>query len=536
MWFVGCIGAIITYQIGVRVTDEPVRHVFADVFELGVDLLVTSTCYYAARRGATRRARRAWTALTLASAVWTAGTIVQVYLEVVRNVALPFPSSVDYFGWAGAACFALGIVLYNARDSSRALGVKQVADLALVSSAIVAVAVEALYGPAVEAKFSTWYVAAALFTPVINAIALVYGLITWQYLDAVGKRVLAPILVGSSILVVVDVLYASEELGGRSGTWVSNLGLVVAFLIATGARLEIWGAGQGPAEPRPVRSEPVIPAVAILVWVVAIVGRDRSGSLVGVEAVTGVVLAIALGLRIWATQRLEIELESRLAHVQRLEAVGTLAGGVAHDFNNVLGAATAGLKLVRRKRARGDDFDADLVEIEGVLSRAADLTAQLLDLSRKRAAQRVKLDPVAAIERVRGLLERVLPGNVRIATDLPSSLPNIEVDPSGLEAALLNLGLNARDALRQQGGTITFGARLGESVILEVRDDGPGIPANVVDRVFEPFFTTKAPGEGTGLGLAMVEAFVVANGGVVVLDNVVGRGATFRIGFPRSAA
>jgi PAS domain S-box-containing protein len=234
---------------------------------------------------------------------------------------------------------------------------------------------------------------------------------------------------------------------------------------------------------------------------------------------------------------------ARMIEAQRLEAVGQLAGGVAHDFNNSLTAIAGFASLI----ASGDSPDPreDAGTIVGAAERAATLTRQLLAFSRRVPLQPQLIDMRDFLAKVEPLV-RSLVGEtiqVRIETDRQPAL--VEVDPPSLEQAILNLTANARDAM-PQGGDLTLAVRsypacLGDGgseatrhVAMCVSDTGSGIRAGDIDRVFEPFFTTKPPGKGTGLGLAMVHGFTAQSGGHVVVSSPPGQGATFELHFPRA--
>jgi PAS domain S-box-containing protein len=238
-------------------------------------------------------------------------------------------------------------------------------------------------------------------------------------------------------------------------------------------------------------------------------------------------------------------LEDRLRHAEKMEAVGQLAGGVAHDFNNLLTAIVSYAALVREALGPGHPSDPDVREIEAAATRAAALTRQLLAFSRRQRVlpQVVELHRlVAGMERI---LRRVLPENVKL--DVVAHAPGtVFADPAQLEVVLLNLAVNARDAL-PAGGTISIrvfeieeghDAGDGEApssplAVLEVRDDGIGMDEATRVRIFEPFFTTKPVGKGTGLGLATVYGIVSQAGGEVRVRSAPGRGSEFRVCLPR---
>ncbi|MBX3185242.1 MAG: response regulator [Polyangiaceae bacterium] len=236
----------------------------------------------------------------------------------------------------------------------------------------------------------------------------------------------------------------------------------------------------------------------------------------------------------------------QLVEVQKMEAVGGLAGGLAHDFNNLLTAMLAGVSLARLK-SRATEVDAHLEHVEQSMWQAAELTQRLLALSRRREARMGPMRPAEVIRRAAKLLERSIPETIRISVDIQDEPLCILGDGGQLEQALINLALNARDAM-PEGGQLELKMRVteltaasartqpGAFVVLSVTDTGEGIPSELQSRVFEPFFTTKAAGEGTGLGLAMVYASMKEQGGWATVSSLVGRGTTVSLYLPARAA
>jgi two-component system, cell cycle sensor histidine kinase and response regulator CckA len=241
-------------------------------------------------------------------------------------------------------------------------------------------------------------------------------------------------------------------------------------------------------------------------------------------------------------------LEEQLRQAQKMEAVGRLAGGIAHDFNNLLTAISGYTALAVERVERGQGVAAqDLHEIQHAATRAAGLTAQLLAFSRKQVLQPKVVHPNELVGSLTRMVRRLVDANIEIREDLAADLRPVRTDPAQLEQALLNLVVNARDAM-PEGGTLaikTLNAEIGahESdvippgsyVVLSVCDTGTGIDDETKTRLFEPFFTTKQVGKGTGLGLAMVYGFVTQSGGYVTVDTETGRGTTFHI-YLRAAA
>ncbi|MDP1920470.1 MAG: PAS domain-containing protein [Myxococcales bacterium] len=247
------------------------------------------------------------------------------------------------------------------------------------------------------------------------------------------------------------------------------------------------------------------------------------------------------------------ELEERLRHASKMDAVGQLAGGVAHDFNNMLGAILNSTALLRHQvAALTPDIDESLKTIELAAGQAANLTRALLIFSRKEPVRRVPVRLDSVVRDAVAILEHTIDRRIVIERLGPAEPVTVEADPSQLKNVLINLGINARDAMPDGGRLLVAthlvelsaeGARridaelrAGWWVRLDVSDTGVGMPAEVLAHVFEPFFTTKEVGKGTGLGLATVYATVREHDGVVKVESEVGRGTTFSVWLPRSGA
>jgi signal transduction histidine kinase/CheY-like chemotaxis protein len=234
--------------------------------------------------------------------------------------------------------------------------------------------------------------------------------------------------------------------------------------------------------------------------------------------------------------------ESALRQSQRMEAMGQLTGGVAHDFNNILMIASSGLDLMERT----DKPERRKMLIDGMrqaVDRGASLTRQLLAFSRRTSLRPEVIDLAVQLEGMRLMLDRSLGEDISVVVDLQPGLWRVEVDPSELELAILNLAVNARDAM-PGGGAITIGGENrpagsdavlpGDHLALRISDTGGGMTPEVLSRVFEPFFTTKAVGKGTGLGLSQVYGFSRASGGDVRIESEVGVGSTIFLLLPRT--
>jgi len=240
-------------------------------------------------------------------------------------------------------------------------------------------------------------------------------------------------------------------------------------------------------------------------------------------------------------------LEEQLRHVQKMEAIGQLAGGVAHDFNNMLTAILGYAELLTEQIGPDKSIGRDLDEIVRAAQRAAALTRQLLAFSRKQAIKPVALSLNAVVETLEPMLRRLISANVRIRTCLDPQTHAVLADETQLEQVLMNLVVNARDAM-PDGGTLTIetanatladlahdpGAAPGEYAIVSVADTGSGMTREVQQRIFEPFYTTKERGRGTGLGLAAVYGIVTQLGGTIWVYSEPGHGTIFKMYLPRT--
>jgi signal transduction histidine kinase len=247
-----------------------------------------------------------------------------------------------------------------------------------------------------------------------------------------------------------------------------------------------------------------------------------------------------------ARDQARVQLQGQLAQRQRLESLGLLAGGVAHDFNNLLTVIRAGVNFLDQAEL-SDTQRQDLTLVADAARSATQLTRKLLMLGRQEPPTFESADLNGVIGDFLRLLERVIPASIQTDFVAGSGLPRLRIDPHQLEQVLMNLALNARDAM-PSGGRITFEtqqvvvngeyrrahpwAKPGRYVLLTVSDTGTGMPPEVVERVFEPFFTTKAKGEGTGLGLAVTWSIVQQHAGMLHCYSEPGRGTSFKIYLP----
>lgn len=337
--------------------------------------------------------------------------------------------------------------------------------------------------------------------------------------------------------------YSVEELSGRSFKELMNaenfesIRRIVARDVPKGA-----ASAPGPSTFRTVEGK-LTHKDGRKLWTesTTAVVRDENGRALGIQGSTRDI-----------SKRKQIEeekvgLEHQLLQAQKMEAVGTLAGGIAHDFNNLLTGVLGYANLLKLGSEPGDSVYEAADVIEKAADRAAQLTRQLLGFARKGKLQDTPIDIHKSVQEVITLLARTLNKNIEIAQRLRARSSLIKGDPTQIQQVILNLAVNARDAM-PNGGQLVFhteivefddestwrlaGLKAARYIVLEVTDTGEGIPLEIQDRVFEPFFTTKEQGKGTGMGLATAYGIVKNHGGMIRLESTEGRGATFKVFLP----
>jgi PAS domain S-box-containing protein len=272
---------------------------------------------------------------------------------------------------------------------------------------------------------------------------------------------------------------------------------------------------------------------------------DHAGTLVGV-------LGIGRDITVQDSHlRERARLEAQLHQAQKMETMGRFAGGVAHDYNNMLGVILANADLALYQMAEDRPERKYLEDIVKAARHSADLTSQMLAFARRQPASPEEVDLNQAVGALLGVLDRLAGDRVELAWKPGSDLWSVRVDPTQLKQVVTNLVGNARDAIQGPGrieletrnlvltegeDTAWDGAEPGEYVAVEVRDTGCGMAPELVPHIFEPFFTTKSQGKGTGLGLALVHGIVTQNQGALQVESQPGQGSTFRILLPRAGA
>jgi len=288
------------------------------------------------------------------------------------------------------------------------------------------------------------------------------------------------------------------------------------------------------------------------VWHGEMVNQRKNGSLVYEETTITPVRDAGGGISRFVAIKLDVtekrNIEEQLRQAQKMEAIGLLAGGIAHDFNNLLGVIIGYSELLLEGTKPDDPRRKQLQAIAKAGGHAASLTRQLLAFSRKQVLEPVVLDLNAVVSDVTRMLRRLLGEHIKLVVVAGRSLGRVKADPSQIEQVVINLAVNARDAM-PQGGQLTIetanveldedyrrrhpAAEPGRHVMLAVSDTGAGMDEETQGRIFEPFFTTKEMGKGTGLGLATVYGIVKQSGGYIWVYSEPGQGTTFKVYFPR---
>ncbi len=251
-------------------------------------------------------------------------------------------------------------------------------------------------------------------------------------------------------------------------------------------------------------------------------------------------------------EKARMELERRALQAQKLEALGTLAGGIAHDFNNILGAIVAYAELVRLDADDPEQVKNHVVELQRASSRAKELIQQILGFGRQQKQERRPIRIEVAIREAVKLLRSTLPSTIQIDVQIACESPIVLADLTQIHQVLLNLGTNAAHAMADRNGQLTIrldalevdqelaerrpGLQLRRYARLSVADNGHGMSPETLKRIYEPFFTTKTPGEGTGLGLAVIHGIVQEHEGLIAVESELGKGTRFELFFPEHSA
>jgi signal transduction histidine kinase/CheY-like chemotaxis protein len=502
---------------------------------------------------------RAWWLFAGGTALFIVGDAVW-YVYELRGVEPPFPSVADIVYTAGYPLLVAAVVSFSRRSRVGALG--GLLDSAIVGAGAGLVLFLLVFEPAADASgASSLARAVSVGYPVADAILLV-AILHVYFASAVRGPSLRALVGAFAALLVADVGYGIDALGGSyfAGDWL-DAGWLVAYVLSAFAALHpsmrvFSRERRRPAQLTYRRLVAVgVAVLAIPLMMVLAPERSHHGAELYVTAAWGCAMVVLVFARmglIFAEHRRreseQVQLEAQLRQSQKMEAVGKLAGGIAHDFNNLLLVVRGHAELVRAAvRDDGAAVRSDLDAIVGAVDKAASLTQQLLAFSRRQVLQPEVVDLNEVVRDAEGLLRRVIGADVQVDVVLEPGLSRIVADPGQLIQVLLNLAVNARDAM-PRGGRLALrtervvadahdpdprlAARPGSYVVLSVADTGVGMDAETKARAFEPFFSTKPLGTGTGLGLSTVHGIVEQSGGFVFMDSELGHGTTVRILLP----
>lgn len=364
------------------------------------------------------------------------------------------------------------------------------------------------------------------------AIRQLLALIAASTIYAYATQGEAPQTFEEALLVVWIVL--SGLMVGRHALWMMFAATVVALVL--GGIHDVRAAADLYATPT---TKVVVIATKLVIFLLIALVVDRSVRALRESLAEATRRGDELAL---ANRRLEAEMAERermrqqLVHAQKVEAVGRLAGGIAHDFNHLIG-------LILGYAAKGRTLD-DPVELKKALAgvdaagrRAAAATSKLLTFARREVVRVERFDAAAALRELQPMLRQLFPPQVRIGCELPTAPLPVEFDRAQFDLMVLGIAANAHDAM-PDGGRFDVALRALDDARIELtlRDDGHGMEADVRARAFEPFFTTKPPGQGTGLGLSVVQDLVVESGGSVAIESAPRRGTAVRVVLPLAHA
>jgi PAS domain S-box-containing protein len=253
-------------------------------------------------------------------------------------------------------------------------------------------------------------------------------------------------------------------------------------------------------------------------------------------------IAVANLLSLLFSQLEQQSLQAQLRHTQKLEALGTLAGGIAHDFNNILGAIISFTEIVRMDHPQGTELRENLGEVLKACNRATGLVRQILAFSRRQDPIRVRMQLEPVVREALKLIRSTLPASISIQEEIAEGLPSVLADSNQIHQVVVNLCANAEYAMRGSPGVLKVSLEVKPGSVpkgsqwlhLSIADTGHGMSEALLQRIFDPFFTTKGPGEGTGLGLAVVHGIIQEHKGTIEVESRPGVGTTFRISFPAS--
>jgi signal transduction histidine kinase/CheY-like chemotaxis protein len=519
------------------------RDIRVPAIDLGwllLSVLCAASAWQASREAANRHLRTPFRCFAAGAGVWALGQLVWTYQEVVQDLESPVFQLADVGFWLSLPLLAAGVLTWPRVPVRWQLGT--VLDFALISGFALLFGLEFMLQPLLEHDSGGLGFAYAILYPpgevlLFGCVVAVLLLDHWR-----ERRRIELISLGLMAMLVADAGYTYLGEAYVTGGWLDPLWAIgFATVGLAAAAPAAWSERPGWVSNRVLAVAPsaALFLVALFGIAVAVSGRPPLGA---PERIAIYTLVLLLALRQGHTQLRLLDqmeeqrrLEQQLQHAQKLEAVGRLAGGVAHDFNNILTAIAGYSELALQQLAPNHPVRGDIDEVRRSARRASELTRQLLAFSRRQVLAPQIVDLNAVVLDAQRMLGRLLGGDIDLQTTLAVAPALVRADQGQLEQVVTNLVLNARDAM-PQGGSIRIETIAGrDTVLLSVEDDGLGMDDATRELIFEPFFTTKDPGKGTGLGLAMVHGIVTQSSGSITVDSAPGRGARFELVFPRVA-
>ncbi len=532
--------------------------------------------------------RRAWLLFGIGCSGMVVGETIWGVMDSYMGFVIPVSGLMEIFYVVFPVSFIVGIWYYRVQTPSTDDAFIQIGNLGIIFSATLLMYIFA------QADFlgdpiPTYLGDITVFQWTLNVSATLFALIILS-LHSRGRRrhVMSLVFIGLCFNALADLLYLNDLMGAGyqvSSLWSGPVLVCASFIIWAAfeqRQMKDENVADEPsaeAEARAKQWESLLPPLAFAgVLMVALFQRDKLvANLIPYVMMASLIFIGALAMRNWWGHRLEIQLrgqalqsksevqlanrelkeemktralvQEELRQSQKMDALGQLTGGVAHDFNNLLAVVLGNLELLEHKVPMNPNETEFLHDATEAARRGSELTQRLLATSRKQALRPEPIEVDSLLEDTKKLLARTLGERIRVTISGHKNVWLCLADRAQLENAVLNLALNARDAMPDGGeieikaANITLDemyaaehpdAQVGSFVALSVRDSGVGIPAEILSRVFEPFFTTKKFGSGTGLGLSMVYGFAKQSGGHVTIESRVGSGTAVTLYLPSS--